>query len=189
MHSITHLLHLSQNGSQTAFARLFQRVWPTAVADARRLLPCRHLNQDEEDVAQATMLRFWEFINSRQKLGSASLKNRTDLHRFLRFLLKEKCIRLLRHEYRLKRQASRTVSLSVQEKSLADRTSFDALPIQEILSKAIKETCPSRRPAIVMHLFDGLSIAEVARRVNRSERAIDRYLGEFRARLWEEWKD
>lgn len=186
MPDVTRLIARFKEGSHSAYHTLFQSYFPGQVAAARRRLPAGGL-ADAEDVALSVFHSLWREVADGRQL-SDRLTGRESLLRTLALLTGQKIRRARRHDRREKRDGRRTVH-GADLVALADagappdwRTCF-----RETWAD-LTEGLTALQCAIVELKLAGHTNADIAIRVGRSERTIERQLSEIRT-LWEERQD
>jgi DNA-directed RNA polymerase specialized sigma24 family protein len=182
MPRVTSLIVRFKAGSHSAYHTLFQTFFPGQVAAARRRLGPGGL-ADAEDVALSAFHSLWREVADGRPLRDR-LTGRDGLLRTLALLTGQKVRRARRHDRRQKRDARRTVC--ADSGTLADpapppdwRACF-----RETWAELTAGLTPLQLAAVELKLA-GHTNADIAARVGRSERTVERQLSEVRS-LWEE---
>lgn len=186
MSDITRLIARLKEGSRSAYRTLFQAYYPGQVDAARRRLRVGGL-ADAEDVALSVFHSLWREIADGRRIGDG-LTGRESLLRTLTLLTSQKVRRARRHDERDKRDSRRTIH-GTDLVACADpapppdwRACF-----RETWADLTDGLTPLQR-AIVELKLAGHTNTEIADRVGRSERTIERQLSEIRSN-WEERTD
>ena len=88
------------------------------------------------------------------------------------------------HVRRVDREERQRLQLIARDGSIDERDSFEHRADQrEAIVRALAELPTSQRAALVLHHFDGMSIASVAQALDRSEGAVEQLLHRGRARF------
>lgn len=186
MADVTSLIVRFKGGSRSAYHTLFQTYFPGQVAAARRRLPAGGL-ADPEDIALSAFHSLWREVADGRRIGDR-LNGRESLLRTLALLTSQKIRRARRHDRREKRDTRRTVH-GTDIVTLAD----PALPpdwracFLETWASLTEALTPLHCTIVELKLA-GHTNADIATRVGRSERTIERQLSEIRT-LWEERRD
>lgn len=195
--SVTQLIHAMQAGSAVAVQDLWERYFPQLVQFARRRLQGHaRLVDDEEDVALSAMNRFFR---AAQQGRYPSLAGRDDLWRLLLQITNRRLLNLWRDAARQRRGGSRDEDRSAGpsfhpdadaslEMHLARNipTPEFAATMADECRRLLEVLEDAELQAIAVAKMEGYTNAEIAARLNRSERTIERRLRLIRDRWrWE----
>jgi len=182
---VTTLIARFKVGSHSAYRTLFQTFFPGQVAAARRRLDVGGL-ADAEDVALSVFHSLWREVADGRPIGDR-LTGRESLLRTLALLTGQKVRRARRHDRREKRDSRRTVH-GAEIVDLADPAQLPEWRacFRETWVDLTDSLTPFQR-AIVELKLAGHTNADIAARVGRSERTVERQLSEIRSR-WEDGK-
>jgi DNA-directed RNA polymerase specialized sigma24 family protein len=194
MASVTLLIGQFKQGRSSAFGILFGRFLNYPVDLARRHLKWRsRIPQDDDDIAQ---LVFWELYRSVRRHGRLGqrLCDTPSLLTTLATLTRQQ----IRREWRDHTRQCRDVRLSRLATDLSAKEDADPLDdaldpaafrwLREIESQETMEQLLALLPSaryrtLVFLLIRGHSIPEIARELDRSVRAVQRYLVEIQT-IW-----
>jgi DNA-directed RNA polymerase specialized sigma24 family protein len=182
-------------GEHTAAQQLWETYFRRLVQLARgRLLGTPRRAADEEDVALSA---FDSFCRGAEQGRFPQLHDRDDLWRLLVTLTERKAVRLMRHEHRQKRGGNAVLT----EGALADpEDSTPAAGVQWIASQEptpefaalVAEECErllarlgdAELRSIALRKMEGETTEEIAARLGRAPRTIERKLRRIRS-LWD----
>lgn len=193
MGAVTSLIVRFKAGSDLAYAKLYNYYRSTVIAVARRQLgPLSRGGNDPEDVAQIALFDLHREVKSGRPIRDR-LIDRESLLRTLSLLTAQKVYRLRRDNLRLKRDERRCVTLTdlsredtlfwaevSEAKSDPDWAATFRLTWDELM-----ERLTGQLRSVVEDKFAGYTNAEIADRLNVSERAVERLLHKIR-RIWRE---
>jgi RNA polymerase sigma-70 factor, ECF subfamily len=172
------LLRRLADGQDTAAAALFRRYADRIRALARAKLPT-HLTPrtDPEDVVQSV---FRVFFESARK-GLYQVPDGQTLWNLLGVVTVNKVRALHTHHAAARRDARLTVAWGPE----ADVPCEGETDLLEIAVRDVLEQLPTAERAAVELRLEGYEVAEIAGRVGRSKRAVERSLQKARERLTE----
>jgi DNA-directed RNA polymerase specialized sigma24 family protein len=194
MNSVTSLIGLFKQGKSSAFGALVGRFFGYPVDLARRRLGRETpIPQDGEDIAQMVFLELYCAVRQCRPMGD-QLSDRTSLRIALATLTRQRIKREWRDHTRQRRDARKTKLAA----DLAGRG--DSAPLEKILDPAASHgqrgidaqdtvehlltLLPSaRHRSLAHHLLSGHSIPEIARKMRRSVRTVERCRAEIQA-IW-----
>lgn len=189
-HSVTNLLiKLKQKDSRAAdeiWNKYFTRLIPLA---RNKLAGLRGRNLDEEDVLVSVFDRFFRAVEENR---FARLNDRNDLWQILLMLTERQVKDQYRKENAQKRQASRTLFESeLGEQSIADvaKACEDELSVEfaeafsDFIDRAIRTLRDARLREIALMRMEGFTNLEIAKKLEVSERTIERKLERVRS-MW-----
>ncbi len=193
MPGVTTLIVRFKAGSGSAYLNLFQTFFPGQVEAAGRRLGRGPVGPaDAEDVALSVFHRLWREVANGNPLRD-TLTDRDSLLRTLALLTGQKVRRLVRDARRQKRDARRTVREAdlPQDAPAAWCERPDPAPgpgqqalFRATLADALSLLTPLQKEVVLLRLA-GHTSPEIARRVRRTVRTVERQLSEVRS-AWEE---
>jgi RNA polymerase sigma factor (TIGR02999 family) len=156
-----------RKGNREAAGQLMELLWP----ELRRLAAAQMTRERANHTWQPTALvneLYLELVNARSLSGSV---HRNDRNAFLG-LAAHMMMRLLIHHARpLRRRVAHT---SVDEWSERPELAADQLDEIEAILSRLGYVHPELRAVVEMKVFEGLSLEEVAGRLNTSLRTVER---------------
>lgn len=192
--SVTQLIDLLKAGDQAAARPLWERYHRQMLGLARRRLqgsPRR--TADEEDVALSA---FFDFCRGAERGQFKELLDRDDLEQLLLVITARKAIRQMQYERRQKRGGGATAVTAAACTQGAEKADLDQLPGREFspeFAAQVAEECqrlldrledPQLR-LIAVWKMEGDTTEEIAAKLHKAPRSIERKLGRIR-NLWEQ---
>jgi RNA polymerase sigma factor (sigma-70 family) len=171
-------------GSETAADELYRRY----AGRLRRLawiksMRSRDRRVDDSDIVQSVFRRF--FIAARR--GDYDIPQGEDLWNLLLVIALNKIRNAVEFEQSAKRDARRTVSMESAQDAATDIQSREdsATSFLRICVGEAMERLPADYAAAVQARMEGYEVQEIARRLSRSKRTVERILQESRVLLRE----
>lgn len=190
-HSGTNLVELLRRGDQFAAQRLWEKFYERLVSLAEKQLAGRNIViADQEDVAISA---FKSFCNGVQCGQFPDISDHQSLWRLLAAIAKHKTLHLIRDQTRLKRGGN-----FKQVRNYSAQDSEDDLPVELVcqeptpqMAAEFAEECSRLlsllpQPELVeiaVEKLKGCTNEELAQRMNKSERTIERKLQLIR-KIW-----
>jgi DNA-directed RNA polymerase specialized sigma24 family protein len=167
-------------GDQEAARRIHERFVGALVRLAARSLPRRPgLLADPESIAQSVFLSFF----TGQRRGAYQLDSWAMVYGLLAHITLTKCLSRVRAARRRKRDpGAAVVTLEDWQQAAAGPGPEDEAVLAELLDAALDGLAPDER-AMIEGVLGGESPAEVALRVRRSDRTVQRAVERFQKRL------
>jgi DNA-directed RNA polymerase specialized sigma24 family protein len=182
--SVTRWIDQLQAGDLAAAQPLWERFFPQLVELARsKLLGAKTHGADEEDVALSA---FDSFCRGVKRGRFPDLEDRDNLWKLLVVLTGRKVCRLIRDERRLKRGGAQPVGA---DRDLAKVLSQEPSPefaaeCAETCQRLLDRLGDAELRTIALSKMEGYTTKEIAGRLNRAPRSIERKLRLIRG-LWE----
>ncbi len=190
--SVTKLIGRAIGGDDDAFSELFRRYFPRLVGLARkRLAGIPDPDANEEDAALAAMASFCRLAPKGQ---FAQLTDRNTLWSLLATMTAYKVSEQIKHRTRAKRDARLGVrslqeANNSDEKSRADEvfsrepTPEDAAMFSEDLDRLLRLLNDPTLQQVALRTLEGDSTTEIAEKLDRSKRTVERKLESIR-QIW-----
>jgi DNA-directed RNA polymerase specialized sigma24 family protein len=193
--SITIWFNRLADGDEQAADRIWQRYWTQMIGHARAKLARLPLRaSDEEDVALSAMNSFFQGVAANR---FPDVDNRDDLRALLLFITARKVTQHRRKEFRLKRGGGRVVSASAfaEHGSPSDAQLVESVVGREPTPELAAEFCEQFQNLLValgdeslreiaVWKLDGYTNDEIAHRIQRTTRSVERKLRLIRE-IWE----
>jgi RNA polymerase sigma factor (sigma-70 family) len=197
--SITHWIREVRRGDSVAAEALWQRFFPQLVRLARKKLQGSPRQMaDEEDVALSAMNRFYQ---ASQEGRYPDLADRNDLWRLLLQITTRRAIDLRRHENRQERGGG---CLRIHADGNPADPAIDRFPVSQAsddtpspefaammadeYKRLLDELHDADLQAIAVAKMEGIGNAEIAARLNCSQRTVERRLKLIRDKWKHYWK-
>jgi RNA polymerase sigma factor (sigma-70 family) len=181
--SVTYWVDKLRAGDGLAARWLWERYFPTMVDLARRRLgrtACR--GADEEDVALSA---FKSFCHAAAQGRFADPIDRDNLWQLLFALTARKAVDLIRYESRRKRRADAPEVVDLEGLATPEFGPEFAAQLNEQLQRLLDGLGDPQLREVAQGKMDGLTSAQIAAKLNCSERTVERKLRVIR-RLWQE---
>lgn len=173
------LLRRLQVGDDDAATALYQRYADRLLALARRKTSIKYKRRfDAEDVVQSVFRSFFR----RARVGLYDVPDGGELWNLLLVLSLNKIRRLALHHTAQKRDVRATVSGGAYT-PIPHPDDTTALDMLKIVVEEIIAQVPVLQQDIIRDRMEGFEISEIAHRVNRSKRTVERVLQQFRQRM------
>lgn len=157
-----------KNGDKRAFTRIFQLFNSRLTYFAKSYV----LDQDiAQNIVQDSFLKLWE--NTKQ------LKNTTSIGAYLYTLTRNSCLNYLKHikveaKYHQKiLKNSQELELNLGALKRLEYDLYDFEEVQTIIDKTIELLSPQCKQVFLLSRFDNLSNAEIAAKLEISEKAVE----------------
>lgn len=180
-----------RRGDEEAAREVFDRYLTRLVALARSRLSEKLARKvDADDIVQSALRSF--FMRARD--GQYAIERAGDLWALLASITKHKLLKKARHYGQQKRNAGIEQPIPGAERvdnnaAFADQPSdAEAIALADEVEAMMRELEPMQREMLELRL-QGKTIPEVAAAVQRSERTVRRFLGNFRDQLEERFKE
>ena len=158
------LIELAQHGDQDAFARVFAPL-EHSVRDtiAGRLSPAVRQHIDPEDVLQDTFVRALHSVTRFEWRGEGSF------HRWLESIAEHVLADVVRYQ---RRRPTLALADDVRESAASPSRVMKRKERLDRLRTSMEDLSPDHRRVLELSRLEGLSIKEIARRLERSEDAV-----------------
>ena len=179
---ITKLAQLARDGNRDAVDQIWALYVSKLEAIVRhRLAAAVRRREDEQDVVQSVFKSFFE------RIKGFEIGGRDDLWRLLFSLTMRKVVRKVTYHQRQRRDCRREVNREDDESALLDwavdnnePTPEQAAIFQEEFAKLLNSLSQLELQRIAQMKFAGLTNQEIARKLGRTERTIERKLERIR---------
>jgi RNA polymerase sigma-70 factor (ECF subfamily) len=173
------LLNRYRGGSQDAATELYLRYAQRLRGLARTQLSANLAARvDIDDIVQSIFGSFFRGVNSELYQVPAG----EELWKLLLVIALHKIRTQGRYHNAAKRDARRTTSTESIEPVLASRAEADQAFLQLVIEETL-ESMPDQHRKIVEMRLEGLDVMEIAEKLGRSKRTVERLLQQARARL------
>ena len=174
------LLEQLHGGDLAAATAIYVRYADKLLGVARRHTPTDlRTRVDPEDVVQSVFRTFFR----RAAQGAYAVPAGDDLWKLFLVIALNKVRRLGEFHRSAKRNISRTSPLTDSASSASEPLAEDSMRILEMTIDEILIDSPEHVRQMVRLRIDGCEVAEIATRVGRSKRSVERVLQGFRASL------
>ena len=175
------LVRRIQNGNQEAATELYER-YATRLIDLIKMQTSSALKQrvDPEDMLQSVFRNFFDQIQH-QKYSVPPSK---ELWKFLMVIALNKVRTVAKFNQAQKRDIRRSTSIAGTEEIPALRRQSTELITRLTIAESL-EKLPEKHRAVVQLRLDGYEVLEIAERIQRSARTVERLLQESRILLRE----
>ena len=196
MSRVTSLITRFKCGSQSAYRDLFMIFFDRQVNTTQKRLNHVKSQVDAEVVTLSAWWSLWKEVLAGQTLAE-HLSDRERLLRTLALIVKQKITRGLRDAQRLKRDERRTIRESDLDSDvsslLATVTDSSADPswaacFQDVWAEVNESLRPMHQKVLEMKLAN-FSDAEIAVKLGRSKRSIERNVSEIRSTLFARFEE
>ncbi|MBN71868.1 MAG: LuxR family transcriptional regulator [Gimesia sp.] len=169
-----------QDAAQEIFDRYFQRLIGLAHS---RLSEKLGRKVDADDIVQSALRSF--FVRSQE--GQYAIERSGDLWKLLAAITRNKLLKQAEHFQQQKRSLDRDDALQSSAENQAvlfasEPTEAEAVALSDEVDFLIRDFDPLQQQMLELRL-QGQTIPEIAETVERSERTVRRFLGEFRDQL------
>jgi RNA polymerase sigma factor (sigma-70 family) len=194
--SVIGLAHLLRSEDPAVRDRAASQIWQRYFRDlldlARRNLDRKvRVRADEEDVVQSMFQSFC----ARQGRGEFDLADRDELWRLLVTITLRKARNLMRDNHRDRRDVARTPTLpkandsnsscpgwALEQMDARSPSPADALLLNEALERRLAMLDSPELRQIALWRLEGYTNREIADRLQRTERSVERRLGRIRSK-------
>jgi DNA-directed RNA polymerase specialized sigma24 family protein len=181
--SVTHWYGLLRDGDNVAAQRLWERYFPQLVKLAQtRLQGAKRITNDPEDIALSA---FASFCRQAECGRFPNLIDRDDLWRLLVTLTIRKAHHAVRDQGRIKRGgATGLMEIDIEELIGSEPTPAFAAQVAEGFRQILDHLSEPVLQNIAIWKMEGYSNLEIAKRLGRAPRTIERKLSLIR-QIWE----
>lgn len=136
---------------------------------------------DPEDVVQSVFRTFFR----RAAKGEYAVPDGEEIWKLLLVIALNKVRTAAVHHHAAKRDTRKTTGGEAYNRALENATGTDesALTILKLVIEETLDRLPTAQRAMIELRIDGFDVAEIAARVGRSKRTVERVLQEFRSNL------
>lgn len=183
LRSVTHWYGLLRDGDNAAAQILWERYFPQLVKLAQvRLRGTKRIASDPEDIALSA---FASFCRNAECGRFPNLVDRDDLWRLLVTLTIRKACHAIRDQRRIKRGGDIGITdIDLEELVGTEPTPVFAAQVAEEFRQILGQLAEPELQTIAIWKMEGFSITEIAQRLGRAPRTIERKLSLIR-RIWD----